>query len=295
MSRNYANIVTSIWRDREFCAMSAGAQRTYFMLLSQPDITAAGVLPLTVNRWAKTVPESERHLLAGWLNELAEHGYICIDTEAEELLVRSFIRWDRGYNNPKRQPVIRESMSLVTSPDLQSVLRSESVRLGFDYGESLPQVNSLYRNQGKAIPENDDLDRLKAFLKPQPTTHNPQELHRPTTSSDAFETFWSTYPRKDAKRKAEGAFRAALKRADAQTITAGAQRYADDPNRDPGYTAMPASWLNADRWGDEPIRRPTGIRAGPAQSTTDQRVGAGLALAAELDAEAKSQRPQLGA
>lgn len=124
-------------------------------------------------------------------------------------------------------------------------------------------------------------------------TEEKEELHRPTKSSDAFETFWSVYPRKDAKRKAEGAYRAALKRADADTITAGAQRYADDPNREPAFTAMPATWLNADRWGDEPLpARAGGIRDRP--STTDERVGAGLALAAELDAEAKSQR-QLGA
>lgn len=120
------------------------------------------------------------------------------------------------------------------------------------------------------------------------------ELHRPTTSSDAFETFWATYPRRDARRKAEGAFRAALKRADAATITAGAKRYAEDPNREAAFTAMPATWLNADRWGDGPLpARNGGIRGRP--STTDQRVGAGLALAAELDAEAKSQRPQIGA
>jgi len=123
-------------------------------------------------------------------------------------------------------------------------------------------------------------------------TGEQEELHRPTTSSDAFDTFWSVYPRKDAKRKAEGAFRAALKRADAQTITAGAQRYADDPNREAAFTAMAASWLNADRWGDGPLpdQRAVSIRDRP--STTDQRVQSAEALKAHF---AQAPRPQLGA
>jgi hypothetical protein len=34
---------------------------------------------------------------------------------------------------------------------------------------------------------------------------------------------------------------------------AGARRYAEDPNRHPSYTANAATWLNAERWLDEPL------------------------------------------
>lgn len=126
-------------------------------------------------------------------------------------------------------------------------------------------------------------------------TEEKRELHRPTTSSDPFETFWSTYPRRDAKRKAEGAFRAALKRADAQTITAGAQRYADDPNREAAFTAMPATWLNADRWGDGPIPSRNGGIRGPTESAATTGSRAALERAARYAAEDQSDRPQIGA
>lgn len=182
MARSYASIVTSIWRDTDFCARTAGAQRTYFMLVSQPEISAAGVLPLTISRWSLTVPPTERHLMPEWLNELAEHTYVCIDNDTQELLVRSFLKWDRGYGNIKRQPVIREAMSMVVSPSIREVLRSESDALNFDYQESLPQVNrvsdALSRNPGKGIPQNDDSDRVVvtkvgSYRNPQSAIRNP--------------------------------------------------------------------------------------------------------------------------
>lgn len=301
MARSYASIVTSIWRDEEFCNLSAGAQRTYFMLVSQPEISAAGVLALTVSRWSKTLPVGEREHLADWLNELADHSYICLDWDTEELLVRSFIRWDRGYNNPKRQPVIREAMGLVTSPDLQSVLRSESDRLGFDYRESLSQVNSLYRKPGKAIPENDDSHRVVvtkvgSYRNPQPATHNPRSVADHDDDESPIETR-SRPVNIDARKlsreytdriglvdkaKVAAIVKSAQFTYSDEQITAALGRLCDRPD-----LPLTANVIRIE------IETNGGIRGRP--STTDERVGAGLALAAELDAEAKSQRPQIGA
>jgi hypothetical protein len=44
MARDYANIVTAIWRDRDFRALTAADQRMYLLLVTQPDISAAGTL-----------------------------------------------------------------------------------------------------------------------------------------------------------------------------------------------------------------------------------------------------------
>jgi hypothetical protein len=40
---------------------------------------------------------------------------------------------------------------------------------------------------------------------------------------------------------------------DRQRAVEGAQRYANDPNRDESFTAHPATWLNAERWLDDPM------------------------------------------
>lgn len=75
-----------------------------------------------------------------------------------------------------------------------------------------------------------------------------------TDDPEGFAEFWAIYPRREGKRKAAQAFRAALKRADLQAILEGAKRYADVP-REPQYVAMPTTWLNADRWDDEPMTK----------------------------------------
>jgi hypothetical protein len=70
-----------------------------------------------------------------------------------------------------------------------------------------------------------------------------------------FEGFWAVYPRKVGKGAALKAYRHALKRASHAEIAAGAKRYAAS-KPDPQYTAHASTWLNADRWLDEPDRKP---------------------------------------
>lgn len=77
-----------------------------------------------------------------------------------------------------------------------------------------------------------------------------------------FEIFWEAYPRRVAKGEARKAWPAAVKAAGGpEPIIEGAKRYAAERRgQDPKFTAHPASWLRAERWGDEPGR---GQRSGP--------------------------------
>lgn len=75
----------------------------------------------------------------------------------------------------------------------------------------------------------------------------------PSINHHDFDRFWSAYPRKVAKAAAKKAWEKAIRVAKAEEIIAGAERYANDPNRHPAYTAHPATWLNAHRWADEPL------------------------------------------
>lgn len=81
--------------------------------------------------------------------------------------------------------------------------------------------------------------------------------------SASFERFWMAYPRRVGKKAAYSAWIKAVSEADPETIIDGATRYANDPNRDPAYTAHPSTWLRAGRWEDEdlparPVRQSTG-------------------------------------
>lgn len=82
-----------------------------------------------------------------------------------------------------------------------------------------------------------------------------QSLSARSTADDLFAEFWRRYPLRKAKGAARTAFTKALKRAPAERILAGAEAYANDPDRDPDFTKHPATWLNAGCWDDEPAQR----------------------------------------
>lgn len=75
-------------------------------------------------------------------------------------------------------------------------------------------------------------------------------VRKPIDDDPEFSRFWSVYPRKAAKGSARRAWSKAVKIADPTEIVAAATRYANDPNRDPAFTAHPATWLNGERWLD---------------------------------------------
>lgn len=89
---------------------------------------------------------------------------------------------------------------------------------------------------------------------------------------EMFDRFWAVYPRHEAKAKALAAFRKALKVVDAESVIAAAERYRDDPNRDPQFTAHPATWLNAGRWDDEPLPSRNHPTAAPSAASIALRL-----------------------
>lgn len=131
MARKYANLLTAIWRDEDFRALPAAAQRTYMMLLSQPDITAAGTLALTVGRWARYAVDTKPADLRTDFEVLERARFVIVDDETEELLVRTFIVWDGGANNEKRQPVIRTAAQDIASGKIRRALAEVLERLKF--------------------------------------------------------------------------------------------------------------------------------------------------------------------
>jgi hypothetical protein len=78
---------------------------------------------------------------------------------------------------------------------------------------------------------------------------------------DSFDDFWAVYPRRSGKAAAKKSWDAAMKRTLPAVVMAGAVAYRDDPNRVDMYTCLPATWLNQDRWEDDPL--PSRVDATP--------------------------------
>lgn len=137
MPRNYTQIMCAIWDDPEFLALSEGAQRAYFMLVSQRDISAAGVLHIWTPRWAALSCTSTDETLKAALSELKQARFIVPDWMTGELLVRSFVRWDGGYKNGKRKPLIEREARGVGSVHIKTQLRVEFEKLNEELRDTL--------------------------------------------------------------------------------------------------------------------------------------------------------------
>ena len=129
MARSYGKIYVNIWRDRDFIALSLTAQRMYLFLLSQPDLSRAGVLPLALRRWASRADGYESDDLLSDLYELSQASFVIVDEDCEELMVRSYIRIDEGWRSPNMMLSIQDAATIVMSETIRATILEELARL----------------------------------------------------------------------------------------------------------------------------------------------------------------------
>jgi hypothetical protein len=129
MARGHGRILTSIWEDEDFLALGEPEQRLYLFLISQPNLNHAGLLDLTLRRWARkasglTVAELENRIA-----ELAKARFIVVDDGTEELLIRSFVRNDGVWRMPKVMGAMVSGALEISSPVLRRALLDEMDRV----------------------------------------------------------------------------------------------------------------------------------------------------------------------
>ncbi len=90
MARTEARIKCAVWRNRDFTSLPLEAQGLYWMLLSQPDVSLAGVVPYNHYKW--------EHLTKGdvleALSALEVGGFVMPDPTTGELWIRTFTKHD---------------------------------------------------------------------------------------------------------------------------------------------------------------------------------------------------------
>jgi len=95
-------------------------------------------------------------------------GYIAVDDDTEEVLVRSFVKWDGGgYKNSKRRPGILATAEAVVSQRLREILAAELTKLGVEHA----LLDSLSDRASDSPPDGDgDTPRfwLRKSQQPEP-------------------------------------------------------------------------------------------------------------------------------
>lgn len=93
---------------------------------------------------------------------------------------------------------------------------------------------------------------------PFPNPSNPKTPSPPKGGSVpvGFDRFWALFPNKVGKADALKAFAKASQRVDLETMLAGLDRYVGKTDDRPWCN--PSTWLNQDRWTDQPASQPRG-------------------------------------
>lgn len=95
----------------------------------------------------------------------------------------------------------------------------------------------------------------------------------------AFQEFYEKYPRREGRRTAARAFKAALARGSPEAIMAGSARYAVATlGSERQFVKLPATWLNGDHWKDE-ITEGTASNGHARKPTAHDNFLAGIANA----------------
>jgi hypothetical protein len=130
MAREHARIHLGVWGDEDFQDLGAGAQRLYFLLLSQKTINNAGVLPLHITKWARGSKKTTVEDIREALSELVVARFVLVDEHTEEALVRTFIRGDGIAKHPYMLKNALTVARQTESPTLRRALAVELRRLG---------------------------------------------------------------------------------------------------------------------------------------------------------------------
>lgn len=351
MARGHGRILTSIWEDDDFLDLDEREQRLYLFLISQPNLNHAGLLDLTLRRWARkatglTVAELEERIAA-----LAKARFVVVDEGTEELLIRSFVRNDGVWRMPKVMGAMVSGALEISSPLLRRALLDEMDRVPLDELSGDPTKTA--RGEGPSIRSQVEghIDTLrKAFGNPTPDpTEGGTATPSPTPSGTPSDTPAEGPPKPSTCGRAGTHVRAAPALSPTPTPTpAPEERGGGEPidqtgPASPAEVAQPdgrpapidtdgfeltdamrrwavatfgpgldidyetalfvdhhraegrrrnnwaAEWQKwmrrSAKWASERAQRPPLRSVPPARSTTDERVAAGLALAAKYRAE----------
>lgn len=132
MARTEGRLRTSIWSNADFLALDAEPQRLYMFLLSQPDLSHAGLVPLRARRWAAKVSGGTAASITAALAILTAARFVVVDEDTEEVLIRTFVRNDGVYKQPKVMLRMREDATQIESPLLRAAFLVELDRLPLD-------------------------------------------------------------------------------------------------------------------------------------------------------------------
>lgn len=121
--------------------------------------------------------------------------------------------------------------------------------------ETRKEQNALAQARFRSKQSKPGVSHDKPTRKPNAEAEAEADAIKPPISpkGDGFERFWSAYPKKLGKVKAESSFKTALKQATLEKILSAieAQKNSEQWKKEGGqFIPYPAKWLNQGQWDD---------------------------------------------
>jgi hypothetical protein len=165
MPRDHARVPHSLWRqDSAFLQLTLSQQRVYLFAASQPQVSYAGIVPYTARRWAAmakccTAPALRRDLAA-----VHAAGFIAVDEDAEEILLRRFVEIEGILTQPNVAKACRKAFNAIHSPDLRRVFLDDLLALA--RGPQQPHWATGWKVLADLLPEETPEPFAEGFREP---------------------------------------------------------------------------------------------------------------------------------
>lgn len=161
MAKKFAQIRPDIWNDDDFRALTFGAQHLYFLMLTDPELSWAGVTDWKPARIRQRAAEWSMLEIMRSAVELSYAHFLVFDQETEEVLVRSYVRHDGLLKQPRMAVSVANAFGSIGSNKLRAVVVHELTRLKREDPDlaawEKPQMKTVLR-QAAANPRELDVD-----------------------------------------------------------------------------------------------------------------------------------------
>lgn len=129
MPRDHARIQTAIWSKPDFRELPVQAQHFYMLALSQPRLSYCGVLDYMPARLAKFSAKATTKSVTNAVTVLEDRGFVVVDHDTEELLIRTFVRHDGLLTSPNVTKAMVKDYQAVLSEHIKEVIVHELSRV----------------------------------------------------------------------------------------------------------------------------------------------------------------------
>lgn len=195
MAREHAAIRLDMWGDDDWRGLTRPAQHLYMHLLSSPSLTYAGAADWRPARLAGVSRGTTAADVREAAAELSGALFVVYDDDTEEILIRSFLKYDGLLHKPNVAKAMVTAFGKVVSPTLRGVVVHELSKLHDRHPEwkafalaevrellTRPSVNPSEIRNRKGSAKGSESD--PSLLTPNSLLPSPNSTHLTTSTNE---------------------------------------------------------------------------------------------------------------